>query len=339
MTLQIKTAPSRTSTLRHHTRTFLPFAFVRLIAATPLACGSPLDMPSSNNANQSVAWGTTEFFLTAELNGVQYALRDAEFSLTGPEEVLLRSNDYPNDATLVQELQSGQYALELKAGYRLVALTEGEESEVQAKLETPNPQTVLVAAEQTTAVNYLFRVEQQSVAFGRGSVALGLAIEAADPGGLLFSEFMVNPATLTDTQGEWIEIMNTASSDIDLNGCSIQRDDSSTTIAQSLVVPAGGFVTLSNGPSPGFTPTLEYSGFSLPNTAIFKLTLTCNEVVVDAVQVDPGSWPLAAGASASLDPEWATASKNDAGSAWCLANTSYGSDFGTPGEPNERCQP
>ena len=342
MTRHASSTPNCASILFNRAQRYLRATTVCLSAATLLGCGSPLDLPSSVNPNEGIAWGTTEFALTAELGGVQYALRDAEFSLTGPEDVLLRSNDYPNDTTLEQELQSGQYALELEPGYRLVKLPDGESSEdeveVDATLETPNPQTVLVAADQTTAVNYLFRVAEQSVTFGKGNVALGLTIEPAEQGGLLFSEFMVNPAAVTDTEGEWIELTNTSNTDVELNGCTIARDDSSTTIAQSLVVPAGGSVTLSNGPSPGFSPNLEYSGFSLPNTAIFTLTLTCSGVVVDTVQVDPGSWPLSSGVSASLDPQFASATENDNGSAWCLANTSYGTDFGTPGEPNDSCQ-
>lgn len=137
-----------------------------LLACSMVGCSSPLDTASSANANEATAWGSTEFALTAEFDGVRYALRDAEFALTGPEEVLLRSNDYPNDTSLVQELQSGQYTLELLPGYRLVTLTDDGEQEVEATLETPNPQTVLVAADQTTAVHMLFRVAQQPVALG-----------------------------------------------------------------------------------------------------------------------------------------------------------------------------
>lgn len=309
-----------------------------LLALLHLGCGSPTDLGSRQSANQATAWGATEFALTAELDGVQYALRDAEFALKGPEELLLRSNDYPNDPTLVQELQSGQYSLELLPGYRLVRVSEEGETEVQAKLETPNPQTVLIAAEQTTAVHMLFRVAQQPVAFGRGSVAVGLSIEPAEAGGVFFSEFMVNPTGVADTEGEWLELMNTTSTDFDLNGCSVKRDDSSFTIAGSVVVPAGGHATLANGATPGFTPAYEYGSVSLPNTAIFTLSLTCGDVELDALQIDPGSWPISAGASASLNPALASPSQNDEGSAWCLGSSSYGADFGTPGTPNDACQ-
>lgn len=309
-----------------------------VVSTSLSSCGTSLDHSGSSNTDETVAWGKTEFALTAELDGTHYALRDAEFALDGPEEVLLRSNDYPDDPTLVQELQSGQYSLELLPGYRLVALSEGKETEVGATLETPNPQTLLVSANQTTAVNMLFRVAQEAVAFGTGSVAVGLSIEPADPGGVFFSEFMINPAALADTEGEWLEVMNTTSRDVDLNGCKVQRDASSFTIGRPLVVPGGGFVTLANGPSPGFTPDYEYSGISLPNTAVFVLSLTCEGVELDTLQADPGSWPLSAGASAQLNPSSATPSNNDDGAAWCLANTSYSTDFGTPGAANDPCQ-
>src|SRR5688572_22608828 len=139
-----------------HQRTLSRVATLCLIVTSLLGCGTNLDVGSSTNANEAVAWGTTAFALTAELDGVRYALRDAEFALTGPEEVVLRSNDNPNEETLVQELESGQYTLELLSGYRLVAISEEGDVEVDATLETPNPQTLLVAANQTTAVNMLF---------------------------------------------------------------------------------------------------------------------------------------------------------------------------------------
>jgi hypothetical protein len=316
----------------------IEFATLCLLAMAQLRCGASFDPESSINATETTAWGKSEFALTADLNGVRYALRDAEFSLSGPEEVLVRSNDYPNATTLVQELQSGQYTLELLPGYRMVIVTEDGESEVSASLETPNPQTLLIAADQTTAVNILFRIDEQAVGFGQGSLSVGLTVEQAEPGGIFFSEFMVNPTSVTDTEGEWVEVMNTSGSDFDLNGCTIQRDDSSFTISTSLIVPAGGVVTLANGPSPGFTPAFQYSGVSLPNTAIFALSLTCASVTLDTLAIEPGSWPVSAGASASLAPDFSGPSSNDDGSAWCLANTSYGLDFGTPGAPNDPCE-
>lgn len=329
---------SRIRTLRLPSFSFARIALCCAVSVSFFGCGTGLDHGGSTNASEAVAWGKTEFALTAELDGVRYALRDAEFAIDGPEEVLLRSDDYPDAPTLTQELQSGQYTLELLPGYRLVALSEGKEAEVVATLETPNPQTLLVSANQTTAVNLLFRVAQEAVNFGTGSVAVGLSVEPAEPGGVFFSEFMVNPAALADTAGEWFELMNTTSQGVELNGCTVKRDTSSFTINRSLIIPPGGFVTFANGPSPGFTPDYQYAGVSLPNTAVFVLSLTCDGVELDTVQVEPGSWPLSAGASAQLSPNAASPTQNDDGAAWCLANTSYSTDFGTPGSANDPCQ-
>src|SRR5690606_28155126 len=132
-----------------------------LIAATSTtlclsltACGSPLERPIDSNTSPELQWGQAEFALVSDTDGVQYALRDARFSIVGPETVTLESNQSPDAPTLVQELQSGQYSIELLPGYRLVRVTADGEEELDATLETPNPQTLLISADQTTAVTY-----------------------------------------------------------------------------------------------------------------------------------------------------------------------------------------
>src|SRR5215213_8522982 len=70
---------------------------------------------------------------------------------------------------------------------------------------------------------------------------------------LIITEFMSNPSG-DDLLGEWIEIHNPSSTDVDLNGYRLASGPGFTagqptdrhTISGSVVVPAGGYVVLGN---------------------------------------------------------------------------------------------
>jgi hypothetical protein len=311
-------------------------ARVLALSACLLGCGPSFELPDTNT-EEVFDFGTTAFALTAEAANKSYALRDARFTITGSETFTLDSNEDPAAATLTLDLPSGPYAVELAPGFKLVEVTSAGDVEVQASLETPNPQSVLVSPDQTTTVTYLFRTAGAPVSFGPGSLAVAIQVEQTDSPGLVISEFMVNPSAVSDTAGEWVEIANTSNAPLPLDGCRLLRDGSGFTIEDGLIVPANGFLTLANGATPGFTPGYVYSGMTLPNSAGFTLTLECAGTAVDAITIDPSTWPLASGISAALDVSALSSTKNDAASAWCLSTKSYGVDFGTPGSANDAC--
>ncbi len=305
--------------------------------AALVSCGPQIDLPTEEVSDAPMEWGSASFALTAETSDKVYALRHAKFSVTGDETLTLDSEESPNEPTLVRELPSGPYTVELQTGYQLVEITQGGDLEVQSILESPNPQSVLVRPEQITPVTFLFRTAGAPVEFGPGSLAIAIAVEKSDVPGLVLSEFMVNPSAVSDSSGEWIEVTNTSDETLSLQGCRVLRDGAGFTIETAVTVPAHGYVALANGGEPGFSPALVYSGLTLPNSAAFTLTLECDGTMVDSVSVDPSGWPLASGISAALDPESLSNTKNDAPAAWCLATTSYGTDFGTPGAANDVC--
>lgn len=311
----------------------LAFTFTSCV---PLcACGSPFDVPQTGE--QEPEFGRAAFALTAEAADKSYALRHATFTVTGQDTFTLSTDDEPDATTLTHDLQSGAYSVELMPGYSLVELSGAAETEVEATLQTPNPQSVLVAPEQTTTVTYLFQTAGKPVTFGPGSLAIAIEVEQAEAPGLVISEFMVNPSALADTAGEWIEITNTADTPIALDGCRVLRDGAGFTIGSGTTIPAQGALALANSTNPGFSPGYVYTGLTLPNSAGFTLALECNGAVVDQLVVETSGWPLSAGISASLDSGSTTATKNDAAVAWCLASKSYGTDYGSPGAPNEAC--
>jgi hypothetical protein len=300
-------------------------------------CGPDFDIPTSENAEAPQEWGHAAFALTAESAEKAYALRDARFSVTGAETVTLDSGDSPNAPTLVRELPSGPYSVELQSGYKLVEVTDVGDIEVQATLETTNPQSILVSPDQVTSVTFLFRTSGAPVEFGPGSLAIAIQVEKADAAGLVISEFMVNPSAVSDSDGEWIEITNTADQALSLQGCRLLRDGSGFTIETAVSIAPGGVVVLANGESPGFSPGYVYSGVTLPNSTAFTLSLECGGTVIDTVPVAPDSFPLASGISATLGSAAMSSSRNDIGGAWCLATKAFGADFGTPGEVNDAC--
>lgn len=307
------------------------------LSLTLAACSSPLDPTSAQGSSLAAEFGQVAFALTAETESRRFALRDAQFSVTGSESVVLASNDAPDATALVQDLESGEYTVELLPGYRLVELLAEGEVDVEATLATSNPQSVLIAPDQTTSVTFIFRTAAEAVPFGDGTLEVFVAVEQAAPVGLFFSELMLNPLAMSDAEGEWMEITNSADVPLDLQGCSITRDSSSFVVDQSLVVPPGEAVTLANSVDPGFVPDFTYSSLTLPNSSLFVLSLQCNGQEWDSVTIDPATFPVVAGASSALDADRYSADENDEPAAWCVSQDSFGSDLGTPGRVNASC--
>jgi len=88
-------------------------------------------------------------------------------------------------------------------------------------------------------------------------------------GGLLISEIMFDPSSLTDTYGEWFEIKNTTSQPVNLKNLNIRRDSTNIhTIIDSLIVSPGGYFVFKRAQTAtDVTNSYTYgSDISLPNT-------------------------------------------------------------------------
>jgi len=161
------------------------------------------------------------------------------------------------------------------------------------------------------------------------------------PGDLIFTEFMVNPAAVSDTKGEWIEIFNTSNSDLVLNGLIISDAGSNTHALSSdedLIISAGGFFLMARNIEPdengGITPDYVYSNFSLGNTEDEIILSLDNQTILDEITYN-SSWPLYSGASLELDPGINDPESNDSPEQWHPAVDVYGDgDLGTPGFSN-----
>jgi len=159
----------------------------------------------------------------------------------------------------------------------------------------------------------------------------------ARPGQLVITEIMVDPKTLSDTDGEWFELQNTTDTVLDVQGCTIDDGGKEPRpVSTRLIVQPHGLLTIARHDQPGFTPSYVAS-ISLGNAAD-SLAVQCGDVLIDRVSYDKAQdFPLIPGASMSLDANQTTEMLNDLPSAWCPARLSYGPELGTPGEPNPPC--
>ena len=183
---------------------------------------------------------------------------------------------------------------------------------------------------------------------GTGGGGGGGNIQAGD---LVITEFMNNPAFVTDANGEWFEVFNATNADIDMVGLNIRHNPDPTvaphTIASSVVVPAGGYAVLGNNADAstngGISVAYEYpSTVSLGNSNPDVLKIETADAV--PVIIDETSWDPAVlnanGASHNLDPNFLTAFDNDDDTNFCLATTAISNtntDKGTPGADNDPC--
>ena len=75
-----------------------------------------------------------------------------------------------------------------------------------------------------------------------GTVTVNAPAQSFSAGDIIVTEIMQNPAGVSDNYGEWFEVYNTTSSDIDLNGWTITDQAGSSqniaNIESSVIVPS-----------------------------------------------------------------------------------------------------
>jgi flagellar hook assembly protein FlgD len=165
------------------------------------------------------------------------------------------------------------------------------------------------------------------------------------PGGIVINEIMQNPASASDNKGEWFELYNSGTSDIDIDGWTIRDNGTDSHVIDNggpLVIAAGGYLVLGlnakTNQNGGYTPDYVYSGFVLANgddEVILEddLAATVDEVYYTGVS----PWPDPDGKSMELID---AAQDNNVGSNWAEAVArggtfdGSGTDLGTPGALN-----
>lgn len=189
-----------------------------------------------------------------------------------------------------------------------------------------------------------------NTADGDGCSALCLIEQAAQTGQVVITELLIDPDAVSDTKGEWVELYNPSTVDVDLAGWSIKTKTNPHVFVGPLKVPAKGYLvvgsnkdTATNG---GAAVAYVYGNVSLGNSGPGKLTLLNKAgVLVDIVDYETTTgkygWPgKVPGVAIQLDPAKTGATLNDTGANWCLASKALsGGDKGTPGVANDSCAP
>ena len=159
---------------------------------------------------------------------------------------------------------------------------------------------------------------------------------------MIFTEFMPNPAVLTDSIGEWLEVYNTTDQDLDLSGLMLSDLNTSEIISPDapLVISAGGYMVFAKATDFGAVAPASwvFNGISLNNGGdVVKLSVPDGEGI-DTVDYTGGEY--GAGVAVQLSAEALDGVSNDDMIQWCAALADQGNgDLGTPGEPNETCTP
>ena len=187
-----------------------------------------------------------------------------------------------------------------------------------------------------------------------GAITVNEATQSFNPGDVIITEIMQNPAGVSDNYGEWFEVFNTTMSAIDLNGWIIRDQPGSSqnvaNITSSVIVPPLGHITLGRGgvtdpTSPEFNGGVNHQfiydfGFLLANSSDEVILESPNGIVIDEVYYDNGStYPDPTGSSMQLDPDSYDAVLNDDGANWCASVDEYGDlgELGTPSFANPAC--
>ncbi len=162
--------------------------------------------------------------------------------------------------------------------------------------------------------------------------------------GLIINEIMHNPESVKDYRGEWIELYNDSTIDVDLKGLTITSSkEAGFEITESHILKAQSYFVLAAngfaGQNGGFKPDYVYDYGLFKITEQETIALSQNGQEIDSVSYRASSKKLHAAHSLSRTPYH---SEMDNGlSDWCPASTPYGKgkiiDYGTPGKANDPC--
>ena len=168
-------------------------------------------------------------------------------------------------------------------------------------------------------------------------------------GQLLITEIMINPDSVSDPAGEWIELYNLTNQTLILNGLVIGSDVDGEahqiTSEDIITVESGAYIIIglneddsSNG---DVEISYEYADVTMSNEND-EVYIKADGILLDQVDWDDGAtMPDAPGATIQLDPNYYDTTLNDLPIAWCQGKFEWaeGSDLGTPVDDNYVCRP
>ena len=165
-------------------------------------------------------------------------------------------------------------------------------------------------------------------------------------GEILITEIMFDPVALSDTQGEWFEIVNQSNRSINLQNLVLDRDGTNIhTIMEPIeLLPGEYFVLARTATATNAANTYVYgTSITLSNTgAVLSIyneaEVTGQGELIFSVNYGASNFPAQPGASLSLNPDLLNAADAVLGSSWCISSSAYNTgDLGTPGAVNDGC--
>ena len=171
----------------------------------------------------------------------------------------------------------------------------------------------------------------------------GACSRTCTSGMLVINELMIDPEIgSTDAQGEWFEIYNPNTYEIDLRGFVIRdngSDSHTITSALPVIVAPYGYIVLGNNANQstngGVDEAYQYAGMSLGNSGDELLILGHGVLLDQVVWTTSPSFDVS-GKSKELSVNHRNAAANDTLTNWCTAVSVYGGgDYGTPGVAND----
>jgi len=154
--------------------------------------------------------------------------------------------------------------------------------------------------------------------------------------GIIISEIMPNPSSVSDSYGEWFEIYNTTDSIININGWAIRDNQNDYhTIDNgltSILIHPGQFFVMAinsdNNINGGLYPDYEYDNLYFSNSEDGIVLLDASGAIIDEVHYSSG-WAFQSGVSMELHD---FTIDNNASINWSEATLNYGDgDLGSPG--------
>lgn len=141
--------------------------------------------------------GRVDLALTGtSTSGTTYRLRDAELTIRGDiAPIAFHTEDDPNRTLITQQLDAGDYSLQLTPGWRLERLGAGGVAQtVVATLLSPDPQLFTIVANTFTPVVLRFSTNGEVVVLGHGDV--GISIDVEDQLGSCAAILAANPTAV-----------------------------------------------------------------------------------------------------------------------------------------------
>ena len=186
-----------------------------------------------------------------------------------------------------------------------------------------------------------------------GAIDAGPTVDAGAPGDagpaadlgtstikLVISEYMANPSKVADSAGEYFEMYNAGSAQVDLKGFTIKDDGSNKhVIKSSVLVGAGKYVVLgiSTDKTKNGGVAVDYaygSAYNLSNSSDEIVVLDTKGAQVDRVVYDKAKkWPLGSGVSSSFRFPADASKDNNLAANWCSEKAAWTGSSGDKGSP------